>query len=81
MLLNVRSTAISIAVICFFAISFITWLGGLAPFTCCKRAIAGALLAYLAAALAVKAVNAIVISAMVENQMKQQKEQDSGGEN
>ena len=81
MLLNVRSTAISIAVICFFAISFMAWLGGLAPFTCCKRAIAGALLAYVAAALAVKAVNAIVISAMVENQMKQKKEPDSGGEN
>ncbi len=76
--LNIRSTAVSIAVICFFGISIIAWLSGLSPSTCCKRALTGALLAYIAAVFALKAINAILISAMVENQMRQQKEHNSG---
>ena len=79
--LNIRSTAVSIAVICLFAVSFIAWLSGLSPFTCCKRAITAAILTYIAAAFAIKAINAILISAMVENQMRQQKGQNSGDEN
>ncbi|HLB74910.1 MAG TPA: hypothetical protein VJJ98_12885 [Sedimentisphaerales bacterium] len=78
--LNARPIALNFAVICFFGISFVTWLSGLAMFTCCKRAVAGAVLAYVTAALAVKSINAILISAMVENQMRRQKELDSGGE-
>ncbi|MHC4744967.1 MAG: hypothetical protein ACYS8Z_23880, partial [Planctomycetota bacterium] len=72
--LNARPIAVSFAVISFFGISFVAWFSGLTPFTCSKRAIAGAILAYVAAALAVKAVNAILFSAMVEYQMQQQKE-------
>jgi len=75
--LNIRPIAVSFAVICFFGISIAACLSGLTPFTCCKRAITGALLAYIAAALAVAAINAILISAMVENEMKQEKEQSS----
>jgi len=78
--LHVRSIAVSIAVICFFGVGIIGWISGLSPFTCCKRALAGALLAYIAGAWAVKAVNAILINAMVTNQMNQQKEKDSGSE-
>ncbi len=79
--LNARPIAVSIAVMCFLAVGFIGWASDLSPFTCCKRAIAGALFAYVAAVLAVKAVNAILISAMIDNQIKQQKEQDRGSEN
>ena len=79
--LNIRPIAVSFAVICFFGISLAASLSGLTPFTCCKRALTGALFAYIAATLAVKAINAILISAMVENQMRQQKGQDSAGEN
>ena len=79
MLLHVRSIAISIAVICFFGISLIGWLSDLSPFTCCKRALAGAVFAYVATALAVKAINAILMNAMITKQMNQQKERDSGG--
>jgi len=78
--LNARPIAIYFAVISFFGISFVTWLSGLTPFTCCKRAVAGAILAYVAAALAVKLINAILISAMVEDQMRRQKELNGGGE-
>ena len=76
--LHVKSIAVSIAVICFFGLSLIGWISGLSPFTCCKRALAGAVLAYIAGAWAVRAINAILISAMITNQMNQQKEKDSG---
>jgi hypothetical protein len=76
--LHIRSIAVSIAVICFFGVSIIGWISGLSPFVCCKRAIVGGILAYIAASWAVKAVNAILISAMVTNQMNQQEENNSG---
>jgi len=78
--LHVRSIAVSIAVTCFFGLSLIGWFSGLSPFTCCKRALVGAVLVYIASTLAVRAVNAILISAMVTHQMNRQKEKDSGSE-
>lgn len=77
--LNARPIAVSFAVVSFFGISFVAWFSGLSPFTCSKRAIVGAILAYFAAALAIKAVNAILISAMVEYEMQQQEESTSAG--
>lgn len=79
--LNIRPIAVSFAVICFFGISIAACLSGLTPFTCCKRAITGAIIAYIAAALAIAAINAILISAMVENEMKQENGQGSGDQN
>ena len=76
--LHVKSIAVSIAVTCFFGVSLIGWISGLSPFTCCKRAIVGAVLSYIAGTWAVKAVNAILISAIVTNEMNQQEEKDSG---
>ena len=78
--LHVRSIAVSIAVICFFGVSLIGWVSGLSPFVCCKRALIGAVIAYIAGAWAVKAINAILINAMITNQMNQQKEKNSGSE-
>ena len=77
--LHVRSIAVSIAVVCFFGLSLIGWISGLSPFTCCKRALVGAVLAYIAVAWAVKAINAILINAMITNQMNRQKEKNIGG--
>jgi hypothetical protein len=76
--LHVRSIAVSIAVTCFFGLGLIGCFSGLSPFTCCKRALLGAVIAYIAGTLAIRAVNAILISAMVTNQMNQQKEKNSG---
>jgi hypothetical protein len=70
--LHVRSIAVSIAVICFFVISIIGGVCGLSPFVCCKRALIGALLAYIAGGWAVRAINAILVNAMIENQVNQQ---------
>ena len=72
MLLHVRSIAINIAVICFFALSFIGWISGLSLLVCCKRALIGALVTYIAGGWAVKAINVILVNAMIKNQMNQQ---------
>ena len=53
----------------FFGISLIGWASGLCPFTCCKRAIIGAALAYAATVLAVRATSAILINSMIANKM------------
>ncbi len=73
--LNTRSVAVTMAVICFFGVGFIAWFSGLSPFTCCRRAVIAAMSGGVAGALTVKAVNAILISAMANNRMKQQKEE------
>ena len=72
MLLHTRSIAVNIAVVCFFALSLVGWASGLSPFVCCKRALIGAVLAYVAGAWAVKAINAVLIHAMITNQINQQ---------
>lgn len=77
--LNTRTIAISAAVISFFGLSLVGWVSELSPFVCCKRAIIGAVLAYVAAACAVKAINTIVMNAMITQQMNKQKEKNSGG--
>jgi hypothetical protein len=41
--------------------------------------LAGALLAYIAASWAIKAINSILINAMITNQINQQKGKNSGG--
>lgn len=72
--LHVRSISISIAVIAFFAIAVIGWTANLSAFTCCKRALVAAIVAYAVAVLAVKAINCILMNAIVNNQMKQEGE-------
>jgi len=72
--LNVRSIAISIAVMLFFTMSIIGLLSGLSTFICCKRAITGAILAYIVTGLAVRAINTILVNAMINNQVERQKD-------
>lgn len=79
--LHVRSIAVSISVICFFVLSFIGWIYGLSPFVCCKRALIGAVLAYISSSLAVNAINAILVNAMISNQMNQQEDKSHFGAN
>jgi hypothetical protein len=78
--LHVRSIAVSISVICFFILSMVGWIYGLSPFVCCKRALMGAILAYFAGGWAVKAINAILINAMISNQVNQQGKSHSGAD-
>ncbi|HEC03184.1 MAG TPA: hypothetical protein ENI81_06560, partial [Phycisphaerales bacterium] len=74
--LNVRSVAVSIAVICFFLMSLIGWASGLTPFVCCKRALIGAVLVYLGGSWAVRAINSILVNAMIANRVDEQAEDD-----
>ena len=75
MLLNVRSTAISLAVLTFFALGIVSWTSSLPPFTCCKRALGGAICAYIVAHIGAKIINAILINAMITS-----KEEEEGNE-
>ena len=75
--LHVKSVAVSIAVACYFAVGLIGLISGLSPFTCCKRALVAAVLAYIVGIWAIKGVNAIVVSVMVTEQMNEQEEKDS----
>lgn len=78
--LHVRSISASTAVACFFTVSLIGWVSGLSPYTCCQRALTAAFVVYVMATLAVKAINTILINAMIKSQMNQKKEKasDSG---
>ena len=67
--LHIKSVAVSIAVTCFFGVSLIGWISGLSPFTCCKRALIGAALSYIAASLAVKIINSVLTNAMIMSRM------------
>ena len=70
--LHVRSIAVTIAVVCFFGLSLIGWLSGLTPFVCCKRALIGAVLVYIAGTWAVRAINTVLMNAMISDRMSQQ---------
>jgi hypothetical protein len=76
--LHVRSIAVSIAVICFFGLSIICGVSGLSPFTCCKRALAGSVIVYILSVCAVKAINAILLNAMLASRLNKRKDKDSG---
>jgi hypothetical protein len=77
--LHVRSIAVSIAVICFFLFSFIGWFSGLSPYVCSKRALMGAALVYIAGSWAVKAINSILLNAMISNEINQQEDFEGVG--
>lgn len=80
---NVRNIAVNIAVIAFFGLSFVCWINGLSPFTTCKRALLGATIAFAAATLAVKILNAIIIDAIIDDKINKtlQEEQTSDDAN
>ena len=78
MLLNVRSIAVGAGVVGFFAIGLIGWCSGFLPFTCCKRALAAAIVAYVTAAFTAKAINAILINAIIKSSMNKLEEKANG---
>ena len=77
--LPVRPMAVSAAVLCFFAIGIVGSLGGVSPGTCCKRAVLGAAIAYLVAAAAVRAVNAVLTQAMIADRIRKEDSGDNQG--
>ena len=79
MLLQIRPMAVSCAVLCFFAIGAVGSLGGLSPYTCCKRAVLGAAIVYLVAGAAGRAVNAILTQAMIADRIRKGNSGDNKG--
>lgn len=79
--LDFRPIAISIAVIFFFGFSLIGVANGLESFTCCKRAMIGAIAAYIAAVIMVRAVNSIIMNAIINKQLDIQKEENNNSDN
>jgi uncharacterized membrane protein YjjP (DUF1212 family) len=79
MLLQIRPMAVSCAVLCFFAIGIVGSLGGLSPYTCCKRAVLGAAIVYLVAGVAVRAVSAILTQAMIADRIRKGNSGDNKG--
>jgi hypothetical protein len=47
-------------------------LGGLSPSACSRRGLLGAAVAYLAAGTVVRAINAILIQAIIDNRMNKE---------
>ena len=72
MLLNVRSSAVSISVISFFFLSIVGWISDLSPFICCKRAIIGAGFVYIAAVFMVRIINKILLDAIINGQLEKE---------
>ena len=70
--LQIRRIAVSTAVVCFFGIGVVGSLGGLSPGTCCRRAVVGAAIGYLVAAIAVRAINAILTQAMIADRIRKE---------
>jgi hypothetical protein len=77
--LQARPIAVGIAVIFFFGSSLVGWICGLSPFTCCKRAVLASAVSYVAGTLAVKGVNAVLMSALIASQVRREKEKNSAG--
>jgi uncharacterized membrane protein YjjP (DUF1212 family) len=78
--LDPRSISIRIAVLCLFAVSFVGWFSGLAPLTCCKKALIGAFVVYFITGIIVDILNQILISAFVQSRIEAQKKEMSGRE-
>jgi len=81
MMLYIRPIAVSIAVVCFFAVSFIGSFCGFAPATCCRRAFFAAIAAYVVTALLVKAINAVLTSALISDYLNRLKEKNRAAGN
>jgi hypothetical protein len=67
------------AVLCFFGLSFVGVFNGLSPFTCAQRALIGAVIVYIVTSLAVKILNAVVTSAIIDRYTNNQKENERAG--
>jgi hypothetical protein len=77
MLLQTRPIAFTTAVMAFFILSIVGCVVDLSPYTCCKRAVLGAIATYVVTSVAMRAVDAIVTGAMIASQMSKDDTGDS----
>jgi hypothetical protein len=79
MLIHSRPIAITAGVITFFALGLVSASTGLSPLTCCKRALIGAALVYIAATIVVSVLDAILTKAVIDSHTNKGKEQKRVG--
>jgi hypothetical protein len=72
-MLHVRSIAVSSAIVSVFAVAIIGSTSGLSPWSCCERALLAATVIYFAAGAAARAVNTILIQALVDKQVSKER--------
>ncbi len=72
-MLHVRSMAVSSAVVCMFTVAIVGSISGLSPWACCERALLAAAIIYFAAGTAVRAINAILIQAIVDSEINKER--------
>ena len=80
-MLDARPIAVSTGVVCFFALSIAGSIAGLSPYVCCERALLGSVVAYLAARTGIRAINAILMQAMITSQINKDEEDALDSEN
>lgn len=69
-----RPAAIKISVLAFFLVAITGQCYGISPFCCCKRAMFAAIAAYIVTTLFIKAVNSILLNAMIDKEVDKQKD-------
>ena len=74
-----RPIAIRAAVVCFFGLGIVGTVTGLAPSVCCERAVIGSAAAYVVAGIAVRAVNLVLVQAMISDRGQKDKERSRDG--
>ena len=72
--LQTRPAAIKISVLAFFLVAIIGQCYGVSSFYCCKRAMLAAIAAYIVTTLFIKAVNFILLNAMIDKEVDKQRE-------
>jgi hypothetical protein len=77
--LQPRPIAVKIAVLFFFVFSLAGTLAGLCPYTCCKRAVLGALAAYFLSVVIVKIINIFLFDTIVSKLVKKYQDERNNG--
>jgi hypothetical protein len=67
---TIRSVAVYFAVMIFFIMSLVGWFSGRSPATCCNRALAGAILTYVAVFWAGTIIYRTILDAMISSRLR-----------
>jgi len=71
--LQTRPTSIKISVLTFFLVAIIGQCYGTSPFYCCKRALIASVIAYVVTTLFIKAINFVLLNAMIDKEVDKQR--------
>ena len=72
-----RPASVKMSVLAFFLVAIIGQYYGVSSFCCCKRALYAALGAYIVTTLFIKAVNLVLLNAMIDKEIDKQREFNS----